>query len=92
MPVPFSIETIINGGSSDTEQNAETVMPNNFPLASADVTTVTPLANLERVFLNMSGLTLMRAIFPYGKTDASATDSTEFESFEVSGLNNVSIK
>lgn len=88
MPVPFSIETIIKGGLSDTEQKAETVIPNSFPSPSADVTTVTPLANFERVFLKMSGFMLMRDIFPYGKSDASATDSTEVESFGLSGLNN----
>lgn len=37
-----------SGGSSDTEQNADTVMPNVFSLASLVVTTVTPLANRDR--------------------------------------------
>lgn len=37
-----------SGGSSETEQNAETVIPNSFPPESFVVTTVTPLANLER--------------------------------------------
>ena len=36
------------GGSSETEQNADTVMPNSLPVPSFVVTTVTPLANRDR--------------------------------------------
>src|SRR5688572_30399013 len=48
LPVVFSIQMSTRGGSSETEQNAETVIPNVFPVASFVVTTVTPLANLDR--------------------------------------------
>jgi hypothetical protein len=44
----------MSGGSNETEQKAETVMPYNFPLASLVVTTVTPLAKRESARRNSS--------------------------------------
>src|SRR5688572_3217975 len=48
LPVVFSTQMSTRGGSSETEQNAETVIPNVLPAESFVVTTVTPLANLDR--------------------------------------------
>jgi hypothetical protein len=50
----FSIQIKTSGGASETEQNAETVMPYNFPLPSFVVTTVTPLAKRESAERNSS--------------------------------------
>jgi hypothetical protein len=44
----------MSGGSNETEQNALTVMPCNFPLASRAVTTVTPLAKRPSARRNSS--------------------------------------
>ena len=41
-----------SGGLSDTEQNADTVIPNNRPSLSLVVTTLTPLAKRDRAFRN----------------------------------------
>jgi hypothetical protein len=48
----MQIKTI--GGVSDTEQNAETVIPCSFPAASFVETTVTPLGNRDRALLKSS--------------------------------------
>jgi len=71
VPVTFSTETITSGGSRETEQNAETVIPKIFPARSVEVTTVTPLANFESVFRNWSALTGMTVIFSHENGDAS---------------------
>src|SRR5690606_5853191 len=56
LPAVFSMQIRISGGSSDTELNADTVMPKRFPAASFVVTTVTPLANRESVCRKSSEL------------------------------------
>jgi len=55
--VIFSIQIRTIGGVSDTEQNAETVMPCSLPSASLVDTTVTPLANLDIAFRYSSAVT-----------------------------------
>jgi len=45
--VVFSIQIKTIGGSNETEQNDETVIPCNRPFESLVVTTVTPLANRD---------------------------------------------
>jgi hypothetical protein len=52
----LSTQTRISGGSSDTEQKALAVMPRTS-LPWRQVTTVTPLAQVERVPRNRSGST-----------------------------------
>ena len=60
----FSMQTRTSGGSSETEQNAETVIPWGTPDESIDVTTVIPLGNRDSAARNSSGLTGIR----YGKS------------------------
>ena len=52
--VDFSMQISTIGGSSDTEQNADTVIPCSLPDASFVETTVTPLANRDIAFLKSS--------------------------------------
>src|SRR4030095_8753502 len=57
LPVVFSMQARTIGGSNDTEQNADTVIPWRSPLGSQDVTTVIPLGNLESAARKSSELT-----------------------------------
>src|SRR4029079_3083205 len=53
----FSMQIRTSGGSSDSEQNALTVMPWSAPLASLVVTTVTPDGNRPSTARNSSEVT-----------------------------------
>src|SRR5688500_5969923 len=54
LPADFSMHTRTSGGSSDREQNAETVIPWSPPFRSFVVTTVTPLAKRDKAARNSS--------------------------------------
>src|SRR5215208_1238657 len=57
MDARLSMQTSINGGSSETDEKALTVMPPGLPSSYFTVTTVTPLAKRPSAARNSSLLT-----------------------------------
>src|SRR4051812_7149966 len=62
-----SMQTSTSGGSSDSEQNALAVMPRSSS-SWREVTTVTPLAQLDSVPRNRSGSTGTGPLLTQGKS------------------------
>jgi geranylgeranyl diphosphate synthase, type II len=79
--VVFSMQINTSGGTKETEQNDETVIPCGRPDASFVVTTETPLANRESAFRNSDSETAIRSFenLSYRKTSCknSRFDKTD---------------